>query len=1310
VLIGRAVLGVLPDYQKDFERMLSEQIQMPVEIASLSGRWVGFDPVIDINGLSINGVENAYVGRARIRLAFLASIYALAPRFKSIVVEHSEFTLFQDEEDSTWKAAGFEMPKNEGGAEADFSALNAFFNGVAITLIDNAVLLRHKQGKVQTLRLPSVSLSYLNDKVYASGKVLQEEGQKTLLNFSIEGQGVLSDRDITGTLYLEARSAEFFDRVLKTYQWGGIAIQDIDASARLWLSFDGLNVTSVQGDAQISKVNWKVAEKSLPPILNSVIGFQLTTADNKQSLTVSGLSLNWAGNTCESSDVQIINQVSEVEIKASQLDIKCMSRLASAIGILPKSLQDRLNVSLPEGSLKNINLTIREGNDKNILIETLERDTNDKTYLPVALPLERFSFEAELDNVSLNAYSGTPSIKGLDGYIYANSNGGGVFFDSKRFELGFTDLFANSWQMKKTEGAISWLINDGDIFVYSEGLRLFQKDDSLVYGDFFLRLNSFEKEDYLSLSLGIQDISFTNTSDYVPGLIVGEDLNAWLDGALVSGSISEGVYIGYGSIESDSPEHSFTSSIHLKTNQGELYFDEAWPNLSSINADINLQNSALSITAARARINGMELLDISAVMPDKGLGEAEYLNVKVGLNAGKAEQNYWLKESPISSHTEKILEQLEIEGVIGVGVELDIPLSNDKDVDYKIESLFKSVNVKHVATDLLFKDIEGVLRVSSLAGVTASGVTAEFLGQQAAVNIATRTETEQEKSEGYRKNKMEGDVSVALSSETIITVDSGIPVGSLLSYFEQKEIVGLSGVLNYHAELNVPNQGEASPKLTVTSDLKGVSYDCPAPFKKTSLEASDLALSLLIDPDQMNLNVSLKSEGSPVIKSELLFIGSELTSGELLIGEAVSKNMDAKGVNIVAKLESVELQPWVEFIQNNIAELGPSESDILHRVDLDFETLNAYGQNFKNTQAVMTKPKDFWQLDLIGESIQGKINFPSEETVLDIQLDHIFLESESLGKNDAGDGSGQAEGTKDTEMLDPRQLPEITFSIKKLVKDKVNYGAWKTHMLPNDHGTVFKGIKGNIKETAFDGQLNWKFDDSVDGEKAHTSILTMDIKGKKFEELTKAIGKDPLVSSEQFDASVSLVWPGSPPEFKLARVSGSILLKMKDGFLNTEDDKTGALRVFGILNAESIMRRLKLDFSDLYKSGVGYDVFSVNTTINRGLLTFAEPLVIDGPSSSYLINGSVDLRKETLDMDMLVKLPVVQNLPLAALILGAPQIGGAVWLVDKLLGEPLSAITTARYDITGSWDKPDVKLNKAMNASKKDRSKQKSRR
>jgi uncharacterized protein (TIGR02099 family) len=1312
VLIGRVFLEVLPDYQDELENLLSEQIQMPVEIVSISGRWVGFDPVFDINGLSINGVENIYIGRTRIRLAFLSSIFALAPRFKSIVVEHSEFTLFQESGDNTWKVAGIEMPENQGGAEADFSGFNSILNGVAVTLIDNTILLRHNQGKVQMLRLPAVNLRYLNDNVYASGKVLQEEGKKTLLNFSIEGQSVLSSQDISGTLYLEARSAEFFDRILKTYQWGDVAIQDIDASARLWLSFDGLSVTALQGDVQVRKINWKVHEKSLPPILNAAMGFQFLTVDNKKLLMLSGVSLNWAGNTCDSNDVKITQQLSELELQASQLNIKCMSRLASVMGLLPASLQDRLDVSLPEGLLRNVKLTIREQNDKNILIETLEvskSGENNQQSLSVSLPIERFSFEAELDNVSINAYSGAPSVKGVDGYIYAGTKGGGVIFDSPQFELGFPDLFINSWQMKRTEGAISWLINGDDVLVSSEGLRLLQKDNSLIYGDFFLRLNPLGKEDYLSLSLGIQDVALTNASDFVPSLILGEALKTWLDESLVSGEVSEGIYVGYGSIETDSPENSFTSSLYLKSNQGELSFAEGWPNLEELNADINLQNSELNLSAERAKIKDTELLDIYVVLPETVSGLDDQLNVKAKFQAGKAEQDYWLNHSPISSDTKKIMEQLEINGNLGVGLELDILLADEVSVAYQIESLFKSVDVRHISTDLMFNNVAGVLKVSSLTGVTADDVTANFLGYKADINIATRNEPSQESTEIKIKNKIKHDVDGALNSRTVITVDSVIPVDKLLGHFEQNGIIGLSGMLNYHAELNLPNQAEMDSTLTVTSDLKGVSYDCPAPFKKAAWEASDLILSLLIGSDEMNLNVDLRSEGAPSIQSTLKFVESELTSGEVLIGEVVSKKMDINGLNLVANIEKMELQPWIEFIQENIAVSKSSESGLLHSIDLKIGGLHAFGQNFKGTQALITKPEDHWVLDLKSESIQGKINFPTEDSVLDIQLDHIFLESEQVSNNEVQNKETITKKS-DAELFDPRQLPEITFSTKKLVNDKINYGAWNAHVLPNGHGTTFKGLKGNIQGTEFTGQLNWKFDDSVEGKGTHTSILTMDMKGDKVEKLTKAVGKDSLVSSERFNASISLVWPGSPPDFQLANVSGSLLLEMEDGFLNTEDAKTGALRVFGILNTESIMRRLKLDFSDLYKSGVGYDVFSVNATINSGLLSFVEPLVIDGPSSSYLINGSIDLKKETLDMDMLVNLPVIQNLPLAALILGAPQIGGAVWLVDKLLGEPLSAITTARYDITGSWEKPDVKLNSAMNASKKDRSKQKNKR
>jgi len=40
---------------------------------------------------------------------------------------------------------------------------------------------------------------------------------------------------------------------------------------------------------------------------------------------------------------------------------------------------------------------------------------------------------------------------------------------------------------------------------------------------------------------------------------------------------------------------------------------------------------------------------------------------------------------------------------------------------------------------------------------------------------------------------------------------------------------------------------------------------------------------------------------------------------------------------------------------------------------------------------------------------------------------------------------------------------------------------------------------------------------------------------------------------------------------------------------------------------------------------------------------------------------------------------------------GAP-IGGALFVLDKVLGDPLSKLTSATYSVRGSWDEPEVRL------------------
>lgn len=57
-------------------------------------------------------------------------------------------------------------------------------------------------------------------------------------------------------------------------------------------------------------------------------------------------------------------------------------------------------------------------------------------------------------------------------------------------------------------------------------------------------------------------------------------------------------------------------------------------------------------------------------------------------------------------------------------------------------------------------------------------------------------------------------------------------------------------------------------------------------------------------------------------------------------------------------------------------------------------------------------------------------------------------------------------------------------------------------------------------------------------------------------------------------------------------------------------------------------------------------------------------------------------------------LPVTNNLPLAALIVGAPAIGGALFVVDKLLGDKVARFASVQYEVKGPLTEPKISFDK----------------
>jgi uncharacterized protein YhdP len=136
------------------------------------------------------------------------------------------------------------------------------------------------------------------------------------------------------------------------------------------------------------------------------------------------------------------------------------------------------------------------------------------------------------------------------------------------------------------------------------------------------------------------------------------------------------------------------------------------------------------------------------------------------------------------------------------------------------------------------------------------------------------------------------------------------------------------------------------------------------------------------------------------------------------------------------------------------------------------------------------------------------------------------------------------------------------------------------------------------------------------------------------------------------------------------------------------------LRLMAILNFDSLARRLRLDFSDLYKSGLAYDEISGKASFVPGTMTFTEPLSVKTPSSRLQMAGKLDLENEKIDARLIATLPVVGSYTFfTALVTGLPAAAG-IYVASKLFKKQVDQATSISYSIRGDWSEPKMSFNR----------------
>jgi uncharacterized protein YhdP len=362
------------------------------------------------------------------------------------------------------------------------------------------------------------------------------------------------------------------------------------------------------------------------------------------------------------------------------------------------------------------------------------------------------------------------------------------------------------------------------------------------------------------------------------------------------------------------------------------------------------------------------------------------------------------------------------------------------------------------------------------------------------------------------------------------------------------------------------------------------------------------------------------------------------------------------------------------------------------RVDVQVKDLRVADRRFQDILVEAVNGSDSWLVSMTADWVGGMITWPKEDGPVIVDLERLQLFRDE-GQADEGapspDVSVQAFRERDFD-----RWPDINVRIADLKINDEDAGIWSFGIRPTGNRFAVENISGELKSLLLEGALSWR----IAGDEVRTGFNGK-LSGGSLADLGALVATEIPFRNKKTVIELDLDWPGRPDQFAAADLDGTVRVRFDEGVILEGNNTAQLFRIFNLLNSDTIWRRLKLDFSDLYEAGVAFDAISGKAKLDSGVLTLDPELQIVGPSGAFKFSGTTDLAQETLDMNMVVVLPLTQNLPLAAVLLGAgAPIGGALFVLDKVLGDPLSKLTSATYSVGGSWDKPDVALKRVFDA------------
>lgn len=1232
----RASLPYLNQYHSEVIDWLVAEQNISIDVESIDAGWYKFGPALIINTLDVKfSDEQPYdfdVRNIKIKVDFWNSILERKVLIDKLILDGVDVKI-----PLTPFIAGSASDSQDSLSNTNANQLfDVFLRQLNdFELINSQLRIINPAGDEKVVHLQAfrwqnqgrhhrgeglASISNGNAKNYAKVIVDLENSKTSLI-------------DMTGQIYLQAENlnlSSWFEKVLLKRE----GIKQGIVSFESWIELQNNVVSNALLQLKPSSFSWQSHQRQQRFTVNggqlqwhnTELGWQLDSHE---------LSLETNGKMWPQLALQLRNENNTLFFAANQIELSTLAPIAALSRHLDDATFNYISGLQPQGRINNVKLK---------------------------LPLDNWQalqYQLQLESLATNAWQGLPALNNVNLAITGLLDRGLGQLDVANSEIDVREFFPHSWQIGLLSSNFEWSVYSDETGEQFQGVEVIANSfklntPELVIDSQLLLDIPMQGKSFLSLSGKAQLRDASKAYYFYPTEYMGEELIDYLQAGLQAGQANDAQLLWFGEF-ADYPyaQGNGIFQAKLTMREGQFSFDPEWPALTNLKLGLLFENDDLWLGPGTGLLGDVVVDQVSGNLLNLADADSVVIDAKFTSDGESAIE--LINQSPLDSLKETFVDT-QIRDALTGELHLNIPLS-DEDV-----SLSGAINLAD--NTVYLQPLELTLEhVKSRIEFTESIVSTPLLQAQLWQQPVVADLAIQDQGSNFNI-----DIGLKGQWNSVEVLPLFVP---LLS--EQ-----VSGDFAWQGSVNVTvdSNEKLSYSAEILTELTGVDTTLPAPFNKNKDDTWPTRVELNGSKSQSELIVTVRDDIQ--VQTSLAHDEKSVSvlSSKVSVGDVTPLVSPLGEASVNIALETLDITAWSKWYEaldrKQLDELQSQEVDVLPTtIQVHIKQLALQQQKINDLNVSGTAQADSLELVVQADEFYSTLKL-AESQRANLRFEYLYFPDLKLPEQ-----TTTTELNQQASSPDWLQVPSFDLSCGVCIINTLDLGKLDVAVTNNGKALMLDKLQVDMLHTQLNATGLWQNNAQGKPETQFKGAL----KTESVEQLAINLGQESPLVKTPMDVQFDFVWAADMSEISPANMSGYIKLEGKQGRVSSVSDK--GTRFLSILSLQSLVKKLSLDFSDVFKNELAYDSLSGSAHIINGVAT-NDDLLINSSSGRITGSGSLYWVSEEIDYTFNFYPDITSSLPVLTAFAVTPITAIAVFALSKILEPVVDVITELRFKVSGN--------------------------